>query len=394
MGVSALLHSRAARVTLVMSAFYAVQGVVMPFLARWLEIERGLTGAEIGVVLSLTQLLRMFSGPMLAVWTEGFADRSTPLRAVALAALGMFAAFFLADDFLTLAVLGFFALTFLQALTPLCELALLRATKEGRLSYGVGRGIASCAFIIANIAGAALIARFGLGAVIVWILSGLVMVCVSAWHGLGPDPSPPGARSAQAQAKGALLLLRTPRFVLLILSAGLIQASHAFYYGFSTIIWRGQGVSAELVGVLWSVGVAVEVAFFWTLSRYERWVAPEAFILIGGLGGLLRWSLAAFAPLGGVLWLIQAMHVMSFAATHIGAMRLLVRDTPDEQAGLAQSLYAAVAAGTFMGLATLLSGVLYDQTGAGGYWAMAAMAAAGTICALLLLNLTRPRARA
>src|SRR5690606_33678255 len=63
-----LLASRAARVTLVMSCLYTAAGVTLVFLPRWLEVERGLTGAEIGAVLSLAQLARIITGPAIAHW--------------------------------------------------------------------------------------------------------------------------------------------------------------------------------------------------------------------------------------------------------------------------------------------------------------------------------------
>jgi PPP family 3-phenylpropionic acid transporter len=141
-----------------------------------------------------------------------------------------------------------------------------------------------------------------------------------------------------------------------------------------------------MVGVLWAFGVAVEVAFLWSLAPIERRAAPEALILIGAGGAVVRWLAMGFAPLGWVLWPLQALHALSFAAAHVGAMRLLYRDTPEGSAAMAQTLYAALSAGLLMGASTLLSGHLYDVSGARGYWAMAAIAAAGGMLALLLLK--------
>jgi PPP family 3-phenylpropionic acid transporter len=92
-----------------------------------------------------------------------------------------------------------------------------------------------------------------------------------------------------------------------------------------------------------------------------------------------------FAPLGWVLWPLQAMHVLSFAAVHVGAMRLLYREAPEHSAAMAQTLYAVMSGGLLMGASTLLSGYLYDLGGAVGYWAMAALAAVGGALALFLL---------
>lgn len=381
--------SRAARVTLVMSCLFATTGVTLVFLPRWLEVERMLSGAEIGAVLSLAQVARIVTGPLIAYWADGVADRRTPLRVCAICAVFAYAAFFfVARDFWSLLALGFVALSLLQAMTPLIEAATLRATVQGKLSYGVARGVGSLAFIFANIAGGALVARFGPGAVVVWVLVALSAVTASSWGALKSDPPTPQAAELR-RGRGISDLLRNRRFLVLIIACGLIQSAHAFYYGFSTLVWRGQGISAEVVGFLWAFGVATEVAFLWSLTHIERRVTPEALILIGAGGAVGRWLAMGFAPTGWVLWPLQAMHALSFAAAHVGAMRLLFRDTPERLAAMAQTLYAALSGGILIGASTLLSGVLYDAVGARGYWAMALIAAAGGALALLLPRANR-----
>lgn len=383
--------TRAARVTLVMSCLFGTTGVILVFLPRWLEVERGLSGAEIGAVLSLAQLARIVTGPLIAAWTDSVADRSMPLRIVAAASLLAYAAFFFAHGFWPLLLLGFVALSLTQSLTPLIEAAVLRATQAGRMSYGVSRGIGSVAFIAANILGGFLVASFGVGAVVIWILSGLATLILASWTALPNDPPPQASAQSGLRLSSIATLLRNRRFLVLIVSCGLIQSAHAFYYGFSTLVWRGQGVSAELVGILWAFGVAVEVAFLWSLPAIEKRISPEALILIGAGGAVGRWVCMGFAPLGFVLWPLQALHALSFAAAHVGAMRLLFRETPEHSAAMGQTLYAVLTGGILMGACTLLSGALYDVGGAKGYWAMAAIAAAGGLLALFLLN-PRPRA--
>lgn len=385
---SSILASRAARVTLVMSCLFTAAGVILVFLPRWLEVERGLSGAQIGAVLSLAQLARIVTGPAIAYWADGVADRSTPLRVLSLAAIAAYAAFFfLAQGFVQLLLIGFLALSLTQAMTPLCEAATLRATANGRIPYGVARAIGSIAFIFANIAGGMLIARFGVGAVVIWILCALASVAASALFGLRPDPSPTSSTSQATARFGSVTeLLSSRRFVILIVACGLIQSAHAFYYGFSTLVWRGQGIPADTVGLLWAFGVIVEVAFLFSLPFFERRTTPELLILMGAAGAVLRWSVMGFAPMGFLLWHLQALHVFSFATAHVGAMRLLYREAPESSAAMAQTLYAGVSAGVLMGLSTLASGALYDAVGAQGYWVMATIALAGGLLALLLLQ--------
>ncbi len=383
---SSLLNSRAARVTLVMSLLFAASGVLMVFLPRWLEFARGLSGEQIGAVLSLAQVARIVTGPAIALWAEGVADWRTPLRVIAAAAIAAFAVFFfLAHDFASLLLAGFVALSLMLAMTPLVEAAALRATAQGAISYGHARGIGSIAFIVATSLGGLLVSRFGVGAVVVWVLAALAFTAASAWFNLPADAKPASAPRARPRFAGIRDLLGNTRFLILIVACGLIQSAHGFYYGFSTLVWRGQGMSDATAGLLWSFGVAVEVVFLWSLAPIERRVSPTALILAGAAGALVRWAAMGFAPTGSALWLLQVLHTLSFAATHVGAMRLLYRETPEHNAAMAQMLYAA-AAGLLMGASTQLSGFLYQADGAQGYWAMAALAGAGGLLALGLLG--------
>ncbi|MFT3729588.1 MAG: MFS transporter [Terricaulis sp.] len=384
-----ILASRAARVTLMMSCLYGTTGVILTFLPRWLSGERGLNGAEIGALLALAQCSRIVVGPAIAFWADGAADRRGPMRTLAMAAVASYAAFFfLAHNFISLLLLGFGALSMTQAVTPLVEGALLRATALGRLSYGVGRGIGSVAFIIANVGSGLVVSRFGLNAVVVWVLCGLTATALSSLFALERDAPQLHAhaftRAARAEATQALL--RNRRYVRLIIACGLIQGAHAFYYGFSTLVWRSQGLPDGLIGVLWGFGVAFEVAFLWTLPFFERRISPEMLIMVGAAGGVVRWVLLGIAPAGPWLWPLQALHALSFAAAHIGAMRLLYREAPENAAAMAQTLYATLSSGVILGVSTLLSGFLFDHVGALGYWAMALEAAIGALVALGLFT--------
>ena len=216
------------------------------------------------------------------------------------------------------------------------------------------------------------------------MLSAYALTALTSMGALKPDLAPAVVAPDTSRRAPMMSLLGNRRFLVLIVACGLIQAAHAFYYGFSTLVWRAQGVAAETVGWLWACGVAAEVAFLWGLPWIERQLRPEMLILIGAGGAVLRWVLLGFAPLGVVLWPLQAMHALSFAATHVGAMRLLYREVPQSRAGLAQTLYAALGGGLLLGPATMASGVLYDSVGAHGYWLMAAMAALGGGLALRL----------
>jgi len=383
------LQSPGARLTLTMSAWFCAWGITTPFLPRWLEVERGLSGVEIGAVLASAQLVRIFTGPAIAAWADGFKDRRTPLRILIVATFAAYALFLLvAQGFWSLFFLCFACTTLGQAVGPLLEGAALRAGQDGRVPFGVARGIGSSFYILGNIGGGALVAAIGLIAVPVWTLGCLAIVLLAVTNLLSHDPAPEMGGGFRHRLKGGLAIARQPRFLLLFFGVGLILAGHAFYYGFSTIIWRAQGVPATTVGYLWAIGVAFEVALLFTLPRIERYLKPESLILIGGVASIVRWSGLAFAPTGAWLWPLQLLHALTFAPVHVGALRIIQRDAPEEHSLFLQTAHAALHGGILIGGAMLASGWLYDHVHAAGYWAMSALCVIGLLLMWRFRNAT------
>jgi PPP family 3-phenylpropionic acid transporter len=367
---------------LLLSCIFAGTGMALPFLGRWLETEHGLSGVQIAAVVSSAQLARIAFGPPIGAWADGFRDRRTPLVMLACGATALYAVFFLVDGFLALLVSCFLAQTLAQAMTPLIEGAMLRrALAGGGLPYGLARAIGSIAFILANILGGLAVARFGVGVVGVWLVASMVGALLTSAFALAPDPQgdAPDASGFRARLKAALALFRNPAFAAPVAAASVIQCGHAFYYGFSTLVWVKQGLSDALIGQLWAFGVLAEVGLLWTLPRFERRFTPEALIALGGVASLLRWSALAFTPAPVLLWPLQSLHALTFAAVHVGAIKLVQREAPAHIAGVAQTLYAALASGTLAGLAMLLAGALYDGVGALGYLAGAVAGALGLV---------------
>jgi PPP family 3-phenylpropionic acid transporter len=78
------------------------------------------------------------------------------------------------------------------------------------------------------------------------------------------------------------------------------------------------------------------------------------------------------------------LHCLTFAAAHLGAINYLLRSFPPAHAGAVQLAYSA-ALGIGFGLASLLSGILYQWNGgSAAFLAMAAMAGLGTVAAQYL----------
>jgi PPP family 3-phenylpropionic acid transporter len=357
-------------------------------MAVWLKTA-GLSGVEIGAVLALPLLARVFSGPLLAIWADSFKLRRTAILLMAGAAAATFAAMMAVRGFWPLLLLWFVGATLFGACSPLTDVIVLKRAARDGFTYAFPRGIGSAAYIAANVAGGALLAPFGANVVLVWITSAALSSVLLAPLLLPREPVLEAAAvSARPDRFGGMSdLLRDQTFMLMIASVGLIQAAHGFYYSFSTLAWRSQGLSSSLIGILWGVGVTAELAFLWLGEGWRRRLGPERLLILGGLGALVRWTAFAFSPPVWVLFPLQALHALTFTATFIASLQLVERLSPPESASAAQSLNAALYSGVLIGLATIASGPLFDRFGALGYLAMSLLAALGLFGAVRLREL-------
>ena len=97
-------------------------------------------------------------------------------------------------------------------------------------------------------------------------------------------------KSFLARLKAGFGLFKSRHILLMTLACALLQGSHAFYYGFASIIWRDQGIADTVIGPLRSVGVLFEVALLALSARLFAGWSAAALFLLGGVGGLASWA--------------------------------------------------------------------------------------------------------
>ena len=383
----------ALRLGLFYAAVFIGSGASAPYMPVWFRVH-GLTGAQIGVLLSAPMLARALTAPALAIWADGFELRRSPMVAMLAVATLAYAAIAFTSGYGAWAACWFIATTLLSTVTPLTDVLALRRAARERFNYGWPRGIGSAAYIVGNVAGGALLARMGVNVVLVWTIVAALLAAGAAIFLVPPEPVHEGGERTLGRERWRGLggLLRDREFMLAAFTVGAIQATHAFYYGFSALAWRRQGISEGTVGLLWGFGVAVEIGFLWFMEPWRRRIGPERLLLLGGLGAVVRWGAFAFSPPVWLLFPLQALHTLTFTATFLAGLQLIQRLAPPQSASAAQTISSALSGGLLIGLATLVSGALFDAVGAKGYLAMAALAAFGLIGAVhfVRLNLSSP----
>ncbi len=371
------------RMGLYYAGIFVGTGASLPYMPVWFH-DHGLSGGEIGLVLSAPMFGRVLSGPALAVWADGFRFRRTPLMLLGFGAGLAFGAIAMVSGFPAWLACWLIAACLQGGMSPLGDVLTLRLAAREGFAYGPARSVGSMAFMIGNLVGGAVLAAFGSVAILAWTVTAALLSGTIARLLLPAEPvHESGAIASRADRWSGLgELLRNRAFMLVIVSAGLIQATHAFYYGFSSLLWRREGISDGVIGALWATGVLVEIGFMLMAERIRRRVRPETLILIGGIAAVFRWLASPLTLPAALLFPLQGLHALSFTATFIGSLQLIQQTAPARYASVAQSLATTLSGGLLIGFATLASGSLYDHFGSKGYLAMAALALLGVAGAL------------
>ena len=241
----------ALRLAAFFAALFVTLGVQLPFLPVWLAA-KGLDAGAIGIVLAVPMIVRVLAIPL----ATRAADRRDALRATIVMATAAAVVGYVALGFAEgmIAIMAAYAFAS-AAYTPvflLTDAYALRGLAERGRAYGPVRLWGSVAFIAASLCAGSLLDVIPAHDLI-WLIVAAMGLAAATACALAPLSG--GGARLSATHPSANTLLRNPAFLAVAAAASLVQASHALYYGFSTIDWQTEGFNGTTIGALWALGV-------------------------------------------------------------------------------------------------------------------------------------------
>jgi MFS transporter, PPP family, 3-phenylpropionic acid transporter len=359
----------AARLALFYGTLFGLIGTHLPFFPVWLKAV-GIDSSWIGIINAVPSVTRFTILPLVT----GLAEKRQSLRAALIVTAFATALGFSLIGTRHEPLLVFIAYAATACLwtpmVPLTDAYALRGVARFGLNYGPLRLWGSAAFVVGALA-CGLLVDFIAARHSIWVIAAVGGLGALASLGLQRLDNPRTAAATQSH-EGALL--RDPGFLAMIVSAALIQGSHAAYYTFASISWQGAGLGGVTIAGLWAIGVVAEIVVFAVSPRFT--LQPSTLVVIGGLVGLARWVITAQEPSVAVLSLVQLAHGFTYGLTQVGTMGLLVRHVPAHSMARGQGYFAACS-GIVSSTASILSGTIYASYGDRVYYVMAAMALSG-----------------
>jgi PPP family 3-phenylpropionic acid transporter len=362
--------------------YFAFSGLFITYAPLWFQ-HLGLSTLAIGVLASLQSATRLFSPYAWGWLADHTGQRTAWLRlAVALALVSAFG-YPVAREFGWIAAVTTALFVCTAGVIPISEAALAHFVSSGAVldarRYGRVRLWGSIGYIVAVVGSGAVLQAAGVGlfpGLLIFALGLLMVAALRLPHTGEADASTP-------QQRGALAQLRKPVLAWFFAGVFFTVLAHTGLYAFFSLYLVSLGYTKSEVGLLWALGVVVEVGWFWFQGRWLARRSPHAWLTLAALVSTLRFALTAgWAGLPWLLVLVQCTHAITFAAQHSSCIGVINRHFPGRLRGRGQALYTVLGYGASGVVGGLAGGALSQAYGyAAVFWGASVAAAIAVPCA-------------
>ncbi|HAS52311.1 MAG TPA: MFS transporter [Gammaproteobacteria bacterium] len=352
--------------------YFTILGVMLPYWSLYLRA-LGFEPARIGELLAIMQLTKVVAPNVWGWLGDRTGQRIRIVRWACLVSGVSFAGVYAAGgSYGWLALVTLLFSFFWNAALPQFEVVTLDHLGEQIHHYSRVRLWGSVGFIVGAVVMGPVVGMWGVSTVPAVVLGLFSLLWLNSL--LAPEarklpdacPAPPIGQ-----------VLRRPAVMAFFIACFLHQVAFAPYYGFFSLYLETLRYSREFIGLMWGLGVAVEVGMFLFMPRLLPRFGPRWLLLIALATAVLRWLLIGyFAADLPVLLFAQTLHAVSFGVFHAASIHLIHQFFPGSLQGRGQALYVSVSFGAGNAVGTLAAGYLWQGLGPVVMFELAALLAA------------------
>ena len=375
----------------VSATYFANIGFFNPYLPLWLK-DLGFGLFAISVLTSVQAATRLFAPYAWGWLSDHTGERVKLLRYGATVSLVCACFLFVELSPMSLGVVLLVMFTHTSFMMPMSEAAMAHLVSQGGTfdakRYGRVRLFGSLGFLITVLTAGAWFEHFGMQHFAGWTVLSLAAVTVSVW--LLPDLK---EAVSVRETKVAVWPVLKQKAVVWFFSAVFFHVlAHMGVYVFFSLYLDSLGYSKVWIGLLWAVSVIVEIAWFFTQSKWLPKLPMTAWMVVCSAVMVLR--MLATAEWAHVLWVLllaQALHALTFAAHHTACVALISHHFPGQLRGRGQALFTVIAYGLTGVLGGLVGGWMSHSLGLQSvYWASMGAALVATWAAFKVWRLQHP----
>lgn len=372
------------------ATYFAHIGFFNPYLPLWLK-DQGYGLLAISLLTSVQSATRLVAPYGWGWLSDHTGERVKLMRFCASVAWLVSLALWFKLGLTALALVLLLLFLNTSAMMPMSEAAMAHLVSQGGSfdpkRYGRVRLWGSLGFLFTVFAAGAWFEAFGLRHFPAWTALTLALVVLCVWVLPDLKEAPQQATAVQA----VWPVLRQPRVRWFFTALFFHILAHMGVYAFLSLYLDALGYSKTMIGLLWAVSVVVEIAWFFSQSRWLPWLSPHGWLLLCAAVMVLRMGITAGAA-HALVWLVlaQALHALTFAAHHTVCIALVSEMFAGRLRGRGQALFTVLGYGLPGVLGGLLGGVLSDRLGLSSVFAACAWSAVlATLSAWRLWQLAR-----
>ena len=339
--------------------YFASLGILVPYWSPYLK-SLGYNSLTIGSLVAILPATKLLA-PYIWGWLADHTRRSMLIiRITSILALLSFALVFVSQQLWWLAFAMLLFSFFWNATLPQFEAITLNHLGADSHRYSMVRLWGSLGFIVIVVLMGSLLESNTADIIPLVVLISFVFIAISSFS------VPEKLNIPHAEHSPIWQVIKQPKVLAFLVVCFLMLCSHGPYYTFYTIYLEELGYSSNLIGILWAVGVMAEVAIFMMMHRLLPLYGARTLLLVTLFLTSLRWLLIGlYADELIILFIAQLLHAFSFGAFHSVGISLVHEYFTGSHQGRGQALYSSISFGGGLAVGTLVSGLVWDQWGAG-----------------------------
>jgi PPP family 3-phenylpropionic acid transporter len=377
-------------------------GIFLPFFSLYLSDNAGLTGTEVGVVVTMSPLAA-FVAP--TVWGR-IADRSpSRARVLGLAALGtavLTAALAALEGFWPLAVGAAALALFATGVMPLAVSVTLAELGEAAMHrFGRIRAWGTVGFLILVVSFPVMLhafqRSFGLSASAtgpsepgLWIMFPVAALLIAGSVAVAftireaPRSAAPGARGdwLELRRHGPFVRLLVVSFATFLFGQGPMSLFPLYL--------RARGRGLDTLSQMWILMLLLEIPLLAFSGAGLRRFGARGVLAAGIAAGGVRWLVCGLTSDIRAVYAMQLLHGVTVAGVSVGSALYLEASVPARLRSTSQGLNATAGVGIGSSLSNVATGWLMDHVGPDAPFVVGG---AGTLLLALLIPLVLPAPR-
>ncbi len=349
-------------------AYYGYVGVFSPYASLYFA-DRGLSATQIGILMSLMQVMRIF-GPNVWGWVADQSRRRVlVLRLTSVAAALTFCGMFVGQTFVFFFALMVTVNLFTSAQGPISEALMLSSMRGDLTHYGRVRLWGSVGFIVlVTVSGYALDWQ-GIE-LMPWIALLMLVMVTSVTFSLHEEPATQHAQPPNSVRE----LLSRKSVVSFFASTFLMIAAHSSLYVYYSLYLSDMGYSKTVIGLMWSLGVIAEILFFFYQAPLFRRFGVRKLMLFSVAIAVVRFLMIGWGAQSlAILLVAQVLHAATFGVHHSASVATLQRWFAGSLQARGQALFISISYGLGGTVGGLLLSACWDTFGARWVYVLAAI---------------------